>query len=671
VLRLVYTLGWLPALTCAYWLGGGFGAARVLTAAGSTGLLAGLALTASLAILAVAYLASIRRPPSAAELLAAAAGSVLAATLMPLLFSADVYAYAYYGDLVLHGRNPYGHEPAPGTDALAAAAVAAWNGHIPPRCVYGPVAVAIATLADLTGAAGGFAAQILMQRLAAVAAYAACAALTLRLERDPHARAAFLLNPVVIWSVAEGHNDAAMLAFALAGFAAARGRPLLFALAALVKLPALVVWTRLDRSWPVLTATALVVIGYLPLGIAVANASAATAPGGTAAWESPLGLLAALIGRVPAIGVALVFLGVSGFATRRLPSADRIAAFALAAWFALPNAYPWYALWIAPLAARNISSMWSRALLTASLFAPTRAIADAVFPAPESFDAAASVHPAMIALQFFPPLCFLALARLRSALAVALLIVAAVGACRLPAAAENSVPSPSSVPNPNSVPSSSSAPSPMPAAPPVPPPPVTSAPATPTPGGTPAGNPPAPLPAPASPPPAPAVTPAGNPPAPLPAPQPPPATNAPTPVALPPVPVPTPAGAPLPAPTAAATVSPTTNPFGYIITPTPAPATTPDGPHIIEVDLNDRHIRAGGPLIVRVLTSANVVGVEARALGRFIAIPESSPGLFALAYTMPGGIPFWMLNRDYNIVIAAATADGRQTSVSFPMLLTR
>jgi hypothetical protein len=123
--------------------------------------------------------------------------------------------------------------------------------------------------------------------------------------------------------------------------------------------------------------------------------------------------------------------------------------------------------------------------------------------------------------------------------------------------------------------------------------------------------------------------------------------------------------APIPAPVV------TANPFGYIINPPPVPATLPDGPHILQVDLNDRRIRAGGPLLVRVFTSANVVGVEARALGRFIPIPQSSPGLFALAYTMPLGIPFWLLNRNYDIVIAAATADGRQTSVSFPMLLTR
>jgi hypothetical protein len=101
------------------------------------------------------------------------------------------------------------------------------------------------------------------------------------------------------------------------------------------------------------------------------------------------------------------------------------------------------------------------------------------------------------------------------------------------------------------------------------------------------------------------------------------------------------------------------------------PVTSPDGPHILEIFLNDRQIHAGGSLNVRVLTSTNVVGVEARALGRFIAIPQNGPGLFSLAYTMPGGIPFWLLNRNYDIVIAAATADGRQVSVSFRMLLMR
>jgi hypothetical protein len=184
------------------------GSNEVLTAAGQVGVVAGLALGVSLAILFMAYAVVIRHPPSEHALLAAAAGSVAAALAMPLLFSADIYAYAYYGDLALHGRTPYGHGAAPSGDPLAAAAVAAWDGRVPPRCVYGPVAVAIAALADAAGFAGGVGAQIFLQRLAATAAYALYVAMVLRLVRDERSRAAFVLNPVVIWSVADGRVGA-------------------------------------------------------------------------------------------------------------------------------------------------------------------------------------------------------------------------------------------------------------------------------------------------------------------------------------------------------------------------------------------------------------------------------------------------------------------------------
>jgi len=86
--------------------------------------------------------------------------------------------------------------------------------------------------------------------------------------------------------------------------------------------------------------------------------------------------------------------------------------------------------------------------------------------------------------------------------------------------------------------------------------------------------------------------------------------------------------------------------------------------------LNDRTIHSGGPLLARIRTSPNVVGVEARALGRFIAIPQASPGIFALQYQMPG-IPWFMLGRNYDVVIAAATADGRQTTLTVPMTIAR
>jgi hypothetical protein len=632
LLWLVSVLGWLPALMYAFPAFGAGGPTPVVSAAGPAGLRAGLALAASLLILSGAYGRALRSPPSARRLAAACFSSLLVALALPVLFSADVYAYAYYGDLALHGHNPYAHDPAPRGDPLAAAAVAAWDGHIPPRCVYGPVAVAIAALADLAGADGGVAGMIFAQRIAAALAYALAFTLTLRLVPSPRSRAALLLNPVVIWSVAEGHNDAAMLAFVFAGLASSRARPLCFALAALVKVPALVLWTRLKGGRSTWAATAIVALGYAPLAVAVALAPPAANTGGAAAWQSPLGLAAAVIGRLPAIALAVIFLGGVIIAARRLTSIDQAPALALAAWFALPNAYPWYALWIVPIAARNVSSTWARALITASLAAPARAVTDAVYAASDG-ERPGTFHPVMITLEYLPPLLVVVWAMLRRRAAGGLLTMVAVAALALPADAQTGP----------STPSATSTPAPISSA------------------GTVVPTPAAPT---------------TNPPAPLPAAAPPPATSPPTaappataPPSATPAPVITPAAVPPTAPPA--TPTPTPNPFSYIINPSPVPATTPDGPHILQVDLNDRHIRAGGPLIVRVVTSANVVGVEARALGRFIAIPQSQPGLFALSYTMPDMIPFWLLNKNYDIVIAAATADGRQTTVTFPMLLTR
>jgi hypothetical protein len=117
---------------------------------------------------------------------------------------------------------------------------------------------------------------------------------------------------------------------------------------------------------------------------------------------------------------------------------------------------------------------------------------------------------------------------------------------------------------------------------------------------------------------------------------------------------------PAPAPSASAGL------YSYVLT-FPAPAAT-TGPAITQVSLNDRTIHAGGPLMIQVFTSPNVVGVEARCFGRFIAIPQVSPGLFALAYTLPSGIPFFYF-RTFDIVIAAATPDGQQTTTHFPLTL--
>jgi hypothetical protein len=158
-------------------------------------------------------------------------------------------------------------------------------------------------------------------------------------------------------------------------------------------------------------------------------------------------------------------------------------------------------------------------------------------------------------------------------------------------------------------------------------------------------------------------------PTPLPAPTPAPSSTA------TPVPVPVASTTPSPPPTALPTpaVSPTPDPYTYIVPAPPLAATAPaDGPQIIDVSLNDRMLHSGGQILVRVRTSPNVVGVEARAMGRFIAIPPSpgAPGTFVLGGAIPGGIPFFLMGK-HDIVFAAATADGRQTTLTVPLTLAR
>ncbi len=155
-------------------------------------------------------------------------------------------------------------------------------------------------------------------------------------------------------------------------------------------------------------------------------------------------------------------------------------------------------------------------------------------------------------------------------------------------------------------------------------------------------------------------------PAPAPQPQPPPVAR-------------TAAPAPTQAPTPAATTTPvppspspqatgTPNPFTYFVTPTPGPN---GAPRITEIALNDRVLHKGGWLLVRVMTSPDVVTLIARTMGREIGIPQMSPGVFAGQEQLPGGIPFFLLNRNYDIEFIASTGDGRTSTYTIPVRLER
>jgi hypothetical protein len=148
---------------------------------------------------------------------------------------------------------------------------------------------------------------------------------------------------------------------------------------------------------------------------------------------------------------------------------------------------------------------------------------------------------------------------------------------------------------------------------------------------------------------------------------------APSPAALPsPGPAAPATASPAPVPSATTTPSPqpsaSPNPFAYVVDPAPGPS---GAPRIVEIALNDRVLHKGGPLLVRVTTSPDVTTVVARTMGRELGIPQGGPGYFSGQDQLPSGIPFFLLNRTYQIEFVASTADGRSTSYTLPVRLER
>mgnify|MGYP001247403649 CR=1 FL=1 len=387
----------------------------------SFGALMWLTLFLGIAIASVGYIFVLQRVPgklrAIAMLSALACGCALA---FPVVFSSDVYAYAGYGDMALHGINPYAHALIAVREPLLDAMVWQW-GNPPPMCVYGPAFVWLSKSIVALFLPLGVAAPLWAFRVFACAALVACAPLAYAAfapfgrSRSLLAAAGIALNPIAIWSCAEGHNDAIVLALVLAGFAlAARSRTFLgatiVALAALVKAPAfaaaaafvLHVWKRPQR---------LAVLCGAALGTVIVIAIAAPLEYGVRAHLAPAGhyfpqfsLQYALSQVVPLpIAVTLVFavcavLALSGMRKLYLSDASGATAIAFAAWLAMPNPYPWYALWILPVAflARSANEMW--ALIAASLLVVFRYYGDA------TTDLSPALSVAIVALQYALPI---------------------------------------------------------------------------------------------------------------------------------------------------------------------------------------------------------------------------------------------------------------------------
>jgi alpha-1,6-mannosyltransferase len=169
--------------------------------------------------------------------------------LLPLLFSRDVYSYAFYGRIAgVYHANPYVHTPVEfATDRLWSFVGPKW---VDTPAVYGPLwTQASGLLADRVDSVAG-----MVQAYRALAVTASLGTIALIAgsvrkvwpSRTAFAVVAFGLNPVVVFhSVASGHNDL-LVALAVAGAFALliRGRQLpaivVLTLGVLVKATALV-----------------------------------------------------------------------------------------------------------------------------------------------------------------------------------------------------------------------------------------------------------------------------------------------------------------------------------------------------------------------------------------------------------------------------------------------
>jgi hypothetical protein len=355
----------------------------VVTAWGNLGACAWTLLASAIAACSVALVYLLREldvqtPVSGrcdAALLGAGCLLALAAALSwPAIFSSDVYAYAVYGDLSVHGADAYGHQALAFHDSIADAAIVQW-GNPPPVCVYGPAFVAL-TAALVRISHGDVTQTLLLLRIAACAGFLLSVVLfwfALDGQRETRRRravAAYALNPVALWCVAEGHNDALMLCLVFAGIALVwRGRAatgtFVMALGGLLKAPAVAAAAlaallgsglgmrqkMLQRWLGCGLGTLVVALLGLPLE---RGARASLGVHGHYFPQFSLQAVGAAIGGVPGIVAVLLACAAVGFTgARAVLGGDRrgLALVAIAVWLAIPNPYPWYALWILPVAA--------------------------------------------------------------------------------------------------------------------------------------------------------------------------------------------------------------------------------------------------------------------------------------------------------------------------------
>jgi len=326
-------------------------------------------------------------------ILALASLALGAAGSWPVVFSSDVYAYAAYGALAARGVDPYAPVPAALHGPFIEAARYQWTGPFPP-CIYGPLFVALAREGVTVLAPAGVGATLAGFRAAAAAAFLAGIALLNAALAGRSARlrfaavSAYGLNPVALWTVAEGHNDAFLMLAALAGAALlARGErfvgALLVGLSPLLKAPGLLLaaLAALDaaffrRRGPRATIAALALGTLLAAALALPPLRPALTALGAHGRYAPSVSAQGLLGPVAALLLAAAAAAFAVVCLRRRQRAGFGWA-GVAVLLALPNPYPWYAPWLLPLTLAAGAEPAGIALWAATISSVARYLPDA------------------------------------------------------------------------------------------------------------------------------------------------------------------------------------------------------------------------------------------------------------------------------------------------------
>lgn len=394
-----------------------------------------------------------RRPIASLVLTIIVAGAALAT--MPVLLNPDPYAYVIYGHVVaFYHVNPYVAMQAVDTsrDTTLAPALALWQNP-PPRDNYGPLWTWLsAALAFVTGGLS-LAAQIIAQRLIALAGIVIGALGFVALDRDVNVScrvrraSAFAFHPLVLLeTTVNGHNDILMVAAMILAFAARRALPSGLAIGAsvaikyvsVIAVPFLAVreMRRSRRAGVLLVgATLVVVVAFLSFWRGPQTLASLASHSSEVAL-SPAALMAALasgfdpdrlafpaltvrfvrhltIARLADLALIATFTAIwIGAVIRyaREPGRAPIAFTALAFLYATPAIGPYLFVWISPLFA--FDDRWGRFARTLALCALSYYLLTAIpsYAPPE--------EAAYIAFVFGSPIVGMLVVTLREAAAV-------------------------------------------------------------------------------------------------------------------------------------------------------------------------------------------------------------------------------------------------------------